>query len=249
MRDIILAFDRFGDQALLLGRVGENRATRVLVDLKSILSQYPDAIASITVKPPGRAEYPATVKQEGGILTWEITRADVCSKAGNGLAQITIRGADGTVIKTAIACTRIEESLINETDPAPDPVETWIDKATGTLADVEQAGNAAQAVADEVQRRLDNGDFVGPQGPQGDKGETGPIGPQGPKGEKGDKGDKGDKGEKGDTGPQGETGAKGDKGDKGDTGAKGEPGKDAVIDATLTQGGRGGGRESGGKSD
>ncbi|WP_417406026.1 hypothetical protein [Hominenteromicrobium sp.] len=264
MRDIILAFDRFGDQALLLGRVGENRATWVLVDLKSILSQYPDAIASITVKPPGRAEYPATVKQEGGILTWEITRADVCGKAGNGLAQITIRGADGTVIKTAIACTRIEESLINETDPAPDPVETWIDKATGTLADVEQAGNAAQAVADEVQRRLDNGDFVGPQGPQGDKGETGPIGPQGPKGEKGDKGDKG---EKGDTGPQGETGAKGDaftfgdftleqleslRGPKGETGAtgpqgkegavgpqgpQGEPGKDAVIDATLTQDG------------
>jgi hypothetical protein len=265
MRDIILAFDRFGDQALLLGRVGENRATRVLVDLKSILSQYPDAIASITVKPPGRAEYPATVKQEGGILTWEITRADVCGKAGNGLAQITIRGADGTVIKTAIACTRIDESLINETDPAPDPVTTWIDKATGMLADVERAGNAAQEVADEVQRRLDNGDFVGPQGPQGDRGETGPIGPQGPKGEKGDKGDRG---EKGDTGPQGETGAKGDaftfddftpeqleslrgpkgdtgatgaqgakgdKGDKGDTGAKGEPGKDAVIDSTLTQ--------------
>ena len=173
MRDIILAFDRFGDQALLLGRSGENRATRVLVDLKSILSQYPDAIASITVKPPGRAEYPAAVKQEDGILTWEITRADVCGKAGNGLAQITIRGADGTVIKTAIACTRIEESLINETDPAPDPVETWIDKATGTLADVERAGNAAQAVADEVQRRLDDGDFVGPQGPQGAKGEPG----------------------------------------------------------------------------
>ena len=208
MRDIILALDRFGDQALLLGRVGENRATRVQVDLKSILSQYPDAIASITAKPPGRAEYPAAVKQEDGILTWEITRADIGDKAGSGQAQITIQDADGTVIKTAIACTRISESLDDATAPAPDPVETWIDKATGTLANVERAGNAAQAVADEVQRRLDNGDFVGPQGPQGDRGETGPIGPQGPKGEKGDKGDRG---------------------------AKGEPGKDAVIDATLTQ--------------
>lgn len=28
MRDIILTLDRFGDQALLLGRVSENRATR-----------------------------------------------------------------------------------------------------------------------------------------------------------------------------------------------------------------------------
>ena len=188
MRDIILTLDCFGDQALLLGRVGENRATRVSIDLKSILSQYPDAIASITVKPPGRVEYPAVVKQEGGILTWEITRADIGDKAGSGQAQITIQDADGTVIKTAIACTRISESLSDATAPAPDPVETWIDKATGTLADVERAGNAAQAVADEVQRRLDNGDFVGPQGPQGPKGETGLIGPQGPQGAKGEPG-------------------------------------------------------------
>lgn len=173
MRDIILTLDRFGDQALLLGRVGENRATRVSIDLKSILSQYPDAIASITVKQPGRAEYPAAVKQESGILTWEITRADIGDKAGSGQAQITIQDADGTVIKTAIARTRVSESLGNATAPAPDPVETWIDKATGTLADVERAGNAAQAVADEVQRRLDNGAFVGPQGPQGAKGEPG----------------------------------------------------------------------------
>lgn len=262
MRDIILALDRFGDQALLLGRVGENRATRVLIKLESILSRYPDAVASITVKQPGRAEYPAAVKQEDGTLTWEITRADIGDRAGSGQAQITIQDADGTIIKTEIARTRIGESLGDATAPVPDPVETWIDKATGTLADVERAGNAAQAVADEVQRRLDDGDFVGPQGQKGDRGETGPIGPQGIKGEKGDKGDKGDQG---DTGPQGETGAKGDaftyddftpeqlaslRGPKGDTGAtgprgetgaagpqgpQGEPGKDAVIDATLTR--------------
>lgn len=188
MRDIILALDRFGYQALLLGRVGENRATRVLIDIKSILSQYPDAIASITVKPPGRAEYPAAVKQEGGILTWEITSADIGDKTGSGQAQITIQDADGTVIKTAIACTRIGESLGDATAPAPDPVETWIDKATGTLAYVERAGNAAQAVADEVQRRLDNGDFVGPQGPKGNKGEPGAPGARGEKGEKGEPG-------------------------------------------------------------
>ena len=206
MRDIILALDRFGDQALLLGRVGENRATRVLIDVKSILSQYPDAIASITVKPPGRAEYPAAVKQEDGILTWEITGADIGDKTGRGQAQITIQDADGTVIKTAIACTRIGESLGNATAPAPDPVKTWIDKATGTLADVERAGNAAQAVADEVQRRLDNGDFVGPQGPQGEKGAPGA------------KGDKGD---------PGAPGARGEKGEKGD------PGKDAPQEAVL----------------
>ena len=262
MRDIILSLDRFGDQALLLGRVGENRATRVLIDVKSILSQYPDAIASITVKPPGRAEYPAAVKQEGGILTWEITRADIGDKTGRGQAQITIQDANGTVIKTAIACTRIGESLGDATAPAPNPVETWIDKATGMLADVERAGNAAQAVADEVQRRLDNGDFVGPQGAQGEKGDPGAPGARGEKGEKGDPGRDGSPGATGAT-PRftvtavtGEAGTaasvtqsgtaenpmveftipqgmKGDTGEKGEKGEKGDPGKDAPQEAVL----------------
>lgn len=179
MRDIILALDRFGDHALLLGRVGENRATRVLIDIKSILSQYPDAIASITVKPPGRAEYPAAVKQEGGILTWEITDADIGDKSGSGQAQITIQDADGTVIKTAIACTRVGESLGNATAPAPDPVKTWIDKATGTLAEVERSGAAAQTIADEVKRKLDAGELKGEPGRDGADGKPGKDGAAG----------------------------------------------------------------------
>ena len=176
------------------------------------------------------------MKQEGGILTWEITRADIGDKAGSGQAQITIQDADGTIIKTAIACTRVSGSLGDATTPAPDPVETWIGKATGTLADVERAGNAAQAVADEVQRRLDDGDFVGPQGPKGDTGEPGPIGPQGPKGEKGDKGEPGRDGApgaKGDPGERGEKGDKGDTGAPGEKGEKGDPGKDAPQEAVL----------------
>ena len=179
MRDIILLLDRFGDHALLLGRVGENRATRVLIDIKSILSQYPDAIASITVKPLGRAEYPAAVKQEGGILTWEITDADIGDKAGSGQAQITIQDADGTVIKTAIACTRVGESLGNATAPAPDPVKTWIDKATGTLAEVERSGAAAQTIADEVKRKLDAGELKGEPGRDGADGKPGKDGAAG----------------------------------------------------------------------
>lgn len=176
MRDIILALDRFGDQALLLGRVDENRATRVLINIKSILSQYPDAIASITVKQPGGVEYPAAVKQADGILTWEITRADIGNKTGRGQAQITIQDADGTVIKTAIACTRIGESLGNATAPAPNPVETWIDKATGTLADVERSGAAAQTIADEVKRKLDAGELKGEPGRDGVDGKPGKDG-------------------------------------------------------------------------
>lgn len=146
MRDIILALDRFGDQALLLGRVGENRATRILINLKSILSQYPDAIASITVKQPDRAEYPAVVTQANGMLTWLITNADIGGKPGTGAAQITVRSADGTVVKTAIATTRVAESLGSPQSPAPDPVQAWVDSAAAQLDKVIQAGaDAANA--------------------------------------------------------------------------------------------------------
>ena len=107
------------------------------------------------------------------------------------------------------------------------------------------AASGAQKVANDVQKKLDNGEFVGAQGPKGEKGDTGA---QGPRGEKGDTGERGPQGETGATGPQGpkgkdgevtfesltdeqkaslrgEPGAKGEKGEKGDPGAQGEKGE------------------------
>ena len=121
------------------------------------------------------------------------------------------------------------------------------------------AASGAQKVANDVQKKLDNGEFVGAQGPKGEKGDTGA---QGPRGEKGDTGERGPQGETGATGPQGpkgkdgevtfesltdeqiaslrgEPGAKGEKGEKGDPGAqgekgeKGDPGGDAPQEAVL----------------
>ena len=121
------------------------------------------------------------------------------------------------------------------------------------------AASGAQKVANDVQKKLDNGEFVGARGPKGEKGDTGA---QGPRGEKGDTGERGPQGETGATGPQGpkgkdgevtfesltdeqkaslrgEPGAKGEKGEKGDPGAqgekgeKGDPGRDAPQEAVL----------------
>ena len=121
------------------------------------------------------------------------------------------------------------------------------------------AASGAQKVANDVQKKLDDGEFVGAQGPKGEKGDTGA---QGPRGEKGDTGERGPQGETGATGPQGpkgkdgevtfesltdeqkaslrgEPGAKGEKGEKGDPGAqgekgeKGDPGRDAPQEAVL----------------
>ena len=244
MRDIILTLDRFGDQALLLGRVGENRATRVLIDLKSILSQYPDAIASITVKQPDRAEYPAAVKQEGGILTWLITSADIGDKPGTGAAQITVRSADGTIIKTAIATTRVTESLGSPQSPAPDPVKGWVANAEEILADVKRSGTAAQTIADEVKRKLDAGELKGDPGRDGIDGKPGKDGAAGATGATPQIKAEATTGEPGTQVSVTQSGTpenpilsfeipRGDKGERGAKGAPGEPGKDAPQEAVL----------------
>ena len=244
MRDIILALDRFGDQALLLGRVGENRATRILINLKSILSQYPDAIASITVKQPDRAEYPAAVKQEGGILTWEITSADIGDKAGSGQAQITIQDADGTIIKTAIATTRVTESLGSPQSPAPDPVKGWVANAEEILADVKRSGTAAQTIADEVKRKLDAGELKGDPGRDGIDGKPGKDGAAGATGATPQIKAEATTGEPGTQVSVTQSGTpenpilsfkipRGDRGERGAKGEPGEPGKDAPQEAVL----------------
>lgn len=146
MRDITLSLDRIGAYVLMLGRVGENRATRVTIDMSSVIQRYPDAIGSITVKQPDGKEYPAIVTQADGMLTWLITSADIGDKPGTGAAQITVRSADGT-IKTAIATTRVAESLGSPQTPAPEPVQAWVDSAAAQLAKVVQAGTDAASAA------------------------------------------------------------------------------------------------------
>ena len=126
-----------------------------------------------------------------------------------------------------------------------DQTEKTILKANTATKNADAAAKRADDAANDVQKKLDNGEFVGAQGPKGEKGEPGP---QGPRGEKGDTGERGPRGETGATGPQGpkgkdgevtfesltdeqkaslrgEPGAKGEKGEKGDPGAQGEKGE------------------------
>mgnify|MGYP000908727433 CR=1 FL=1 len=138
-------------------------------------------------------------------------------------------------------------------------MKTVVQNTDAAAKRADDAASNAQKVANDVQKKLDNGDFVGPQGPKGEKGEPGA---QGLRGEKGDTGPQGPRGETGAIGPQGpkgkdgevtfesltdeqiaslrgEPGAKGEKGEKGDPGAKGEkgekgdPGRDAPQEAVL----------------
>ena len=99
-----------------------------------------------------------------------------------------------------------------------DQTEKTILKANTATKNADAAAKRADDAANDVQKKLDNGEFVGAQGPKGEKGDPGA---QGPKGEKGDPGAKGDKGDPGAPGEKGEKGEKGDPGRDGSPGATG----------------------------
>ena len=113
-----------------------------------------------------------------------------------------------------------------------DQTEKTILKANAATKNADAAAKRADDAANDVQKKLDNGEFVGAQGPKGEKGDTGAQGPRGEKGDTGERGPQGETGATGPQGPQGETGATGPQGPQGETGAtgpQGPKGKDGEV--------------------
>ena len=113
-----------------------------------------------------------------------------------------------------------------------DQTEKTILKANTATKNADAAAKRADDAANDVQKKLDNGEFVGAQGPKGEKGEPGAQGPRGEKGDTGERGPQGETGATGPQGPQGETGAIGPQGPQGETGAtgpQGPKGKDGEV--------------------
>lgn len=140
-----LTADEFGRAALNLGRADENAAVRVEIDLSRILAQEPTAKAHITVESPSGTKYPAVTSMDGTKLIWDVTKADNTVE-GTGYAQLTVKGPNGEVLKSAVAATRIGHSIRGE-GSAPDPVQNWVDDATNKLGSVVQAGEDAEKAA------------------------------------------------------------------------------------------------------
>lgn len=132
-------------------------------------------------------------------VPWEVLQQE-------GQLYITVKGVSGSDI---IVTKEMDNPLVvsragmsegnTPLEPTPDLIQLIVETA-----------NEAKDIAEDIQRRANNGEFDGKPGEQGPPGIQGPIGPAGPPGPKGDKGEKGDKGD------QGEQGVKGDKGDKGE---------------------------------
>nr|DAG50988.1 MAG TPA: nucleoid-associated protein [Caudoviricetes sp.] len=178
IREIETTIDEIEGLVINIGRVYENKVTKLLVDLSSTLIEHPNATASLVVRQPNWQSYPATVTLNGMTLEWLITDAEIGLQSGTGEIQITV--ADGEQIyKSAIAQTVILPSILYKSGSIPDPIAHWISQAQAELEKTKEALNTAQNFIADLKQKLDNGELNGKPGPQGEKGEKGDPGKDG----------------------------------------------------------------------
>ena len=189
----------------------------------------------------------ATVMMAGRVVgdAAEVTLEAPCYSQSGGFTLSVAIGREQQLI--TIFCGRGDvtrtrtDSLVDpgHTIPSVDEIiaqyglmKTAVQNTDAAAKRADDAASNAQKVANDVQKKLDNGEFVGAQGPKGEKGDTGAQGPRGEKGDTGERGPQGETGATGPQGPQGETGAIGPQGPQGETGAtgpQGPKGKDGEV--------------------
>ena len=189
----------------------------------------------------------ATVMMAGRVVgdAAEVTLEAPCYSQSGGFTLSVAIGREQQLI--TVFCGRGDvtrtrtDSLVDpgHTIPSVDEIiaqyglmKTAVQNTDAAAKRADDAASGAQKVANDVQKKLDNGEFVGAQGPKGEKGETGAQGLRGEKGDTGERGPQGETGATGPQGPQGETGAIGPQGPRGETGAtgpQGPKGKDGEV--------------------
>lgn len=156
-----------------LGRIGENETRQIVFDCSDILTEYPGAeIVCVMQRHCDRIAYLADAVLDGNALTVTLTDADVSAP---GDLRIELRAlTDGKIRKSAVYMGQVVSALRGEQDRPGNPtadvlnrIDMTISRAEKSIAEADAAAKSAQTVADIVQAKLDNGDFVGPAGKPG----------------------------------------------------------------------------------
>lgn len=201
------AFSQEEQRLELVGRQGEGGTRQLVFDCADVLAEYPDALIVCAMQRAGdRTAYLKDCATDGTNRAVTLESADV---AVPGVLKIELRALIGDdVRKSAVYIAKVAESLRGAQDRPGNPIadvlnriDMTISRAEESIAEADAAAKSAQTVADIIQAKLDNGDFVGPAGKDGANGKDGAPGKDGKDGEKGPKGDTGA------TGPQGAPGS------------------------------------------
>lgn len=136
-------------QSLILGYQGEHRARRVIFDLSHWAEVFGEGAALLLARREGDDRpYPCAVTQEGPLVIWEVTAADVFIP-GRGQCELSYLVGE-QVVKSRSWNTVVQQS-IGQPGPAPDaPGEHWIHQVTQSARAAEDAAKTAQDCLEKV---------------------------------------------------------------------------------------------------
>lgn len=166
MLEINAAFGQEGQNLGLVGRTGENASRRIVFDCEAVLGEFPDAGIVCALRRACDAEaYAKELTAEGKKRLLTLSAADV---AAPGSLMIELRAVEADAIrKSAVYVGRIERGLSGQGDAPGNPVADTINNLEARAKEASAAAAAAQAVANEVQAKLEAGDFKGDPGKDG----------------------------------------------------------------------------------
>lgn len=138
----------FGSRQISIGRQGENLATRIDVDVTPWKTEYPTGTVSLFVVPPVGNGYLAAIEEDGNTIRWTIRDTDTAYD-GHGKAELILKDASGTVMKSVTANTICAKS-VSAAEPAdpPEAIRPWVEQI---LEAIKSGDVSAEAIAAAVE--------------------------------------------------------------------------------------------------
>lgn len=140
----------FDTPILLLGKVGENLATQVVIDA----TEWQDGSGTyqLLVKRADEEMFTATITQAGGVVTWLIPAAEI-GAAGYGEIELNYIVGEAKM-KSARVDTRVFSSI--EIDSLPPNGTTWSQLVLAAISDAREAADDAEAAQQAVTDMIDD---------------------------------------------------------------------------------------------
>ena len=140
----------FDTPILLLDKVGENLATKVIIDA----SEWQDGSGTfqLLVKRADEELFTATIEQENGVVTWLIPAAEI-GAAGYGEIELNYL-VDEVKMKSARVDTRVFSSI--EIDSLPPNGLTWSQLVLAAIQDARNAAEEAQSAEQASDKSADD---------------------------------------------------------------------------------------------
>ena len=139
--NVTITDDKFTPDLLKLGQMGENLATRVIIDASEWNAADWDYML-LVVRADGCC-LPGHIAVEGSIITWDVL-SDEIGAAGAGTVELSCRQGD-VISKSAMCPTVVAKSHTGGN--APPSGTPWVEQVIDAAEDAAQAAEDAQASA------------------------------------------------------------------------------------------------------